>query len=101
MKYQIWGLLTEYEGLSPDDAEVKFETLGKLLNDANPWGHLDAHHEKLRARAGYWAALGAKGPRFHGYVTGSLCQWSLPQSASPFQTTHPTLSISTSVTNRP
>jgi hypothetical protein len=41
------------------------------LNEGNPWTGLTAHHDQLRARAGYWAAIGS-GPEVLSWICYGL-----------------------------
>jgi hypothetical protein len=48
-----------YEGMSVAQADASWTALGEHLNTGNPWRTSTAHVDSLRARLGFWAALGA------------------------------------------
>lgn len=69
-----WAKPEDYEGLSLKEAKEKLEKLGQSLNEGNPWKDLTAHHDKLRSRVGFWAAIGTQASVLSFLCYGIPCE---------------------------
>jgi hypothetical protein len=49
----------EVAGLSKGEALDRLKSRGEILNRGNPWADSDLKQDQLRAKLGYWCALGA------------------------------------------